>query len=199
MKKNCQNQPSAAYPRQNPVLKGTYMASLLPQSTYRTSPLPFATPAGRLTTPPASLLEAVQTAVQRIEDSDLHPMVARSASFAFQPRVVLAILTYCYARKVYGSLKVLAYLSRDAAFRTACRSEFPSPRELQSFRKQNRFAIEKCVTAALHFVARQELLQGFVTRIQETIIAEEAKRRIIMAACVDGMELENESPELLEP
>jgi len=125
-------------------------------------------------------------------------MVGRSASFAFQPRVLLAILTYCYAQQIYGSSKILDYLSRDEAFRTACRAEFPNDRELQSFRKQNRRVIEKCLASALHFLARQKVAQGFVTRIHESFIAEEAKRRIIMAACVDSLELEEGNRQLAE-
>ena len=174
------------------------MASLLPNSTYRCSPLPFATPAQRTIAPPASLVEAVQGAVHQIEDSRLLPIVARTASSAFQPRVLLAILTYCYAQQIYGSAKIVDYISRDKAFRTACRAELPNDRELQSFRNQNRPAIERCLASALHFLVGQKVTVGFVTRIHETFIAEEAKRRIIMAACLDSMEQENVNQQPVE-
>ena len=166
------------------------MAMSLPETSNRTSPLPFLMPSRSRVAKPASLVEVVQSAVQEIPEGRLQPISARLASLAFQPRVMLAVLTYCYARQVYAASEVINYLYRDAAFREVCCSEFPSTRELRLFRQKNRSLVEQCLTQALRFQGEQKVAEGFVTRIHETFIAEEAKRRIITAACMDSLEME---------
>jgi len=169
------------------------MATLLSETSYRTSPIPFAVPNRRAISSPVSLVEAVQAAVQRIEENWLRPIAARTASLAFQPRVLLAVLTYCYAKQVYSGSEIHNYLLRDEAFRRVCRSEFPNLGEIELFRRQNRSIIERCLNATLRFLAEQKVAAGFVTRLNVTFIAEEAKRRIIMAAYVTSLELANEN------
>lgn len=169
------------------------MTSRLPETSYRTSSLPFVMPGRSAISSPASLVEAVQAAVQRIEACRLRPVVARTASLAFQPRVMLAVLTYCYAQQVYSASDILHYLIRDEAFSQVCQGEFPNAREIETFRQQNRSVIETCLNAALRFLAEQKVAAGFVTRANETFIAEDAKRRIIMAACLDSLELAYEN------
>lgn len=163
------------------------MATMIPQTSFRTSPFLFVTSGRRPVAKPVSLVEAVQMVVQQIEEPWLQPVAARNASLAFCPRVMLAVLTYCYARQMYGTSEILRYLMQDEAFRKVCQSEFPNVREIETFRRQNRSVIERCLIFALRFLGEEKVATGFVTRINETFIAEEAKRRIIMAACTDSI------------
>lgn len=168
------------------------MATLLSKTSYRASLLTFAVPNHRLISSPVSLVEAVQAAVQQIEEPRLRPIVATSASFAFQPRLLLAVLTYCYARQLYSGSEILKYLLQDEAFCRVCQSEFPNVHEIEAFRRQNRRIIECCLKAVLRFLAQQKVAAGFVTRLNETFIAEEAKRRMIMAAYMASLEKTHE-------
>src|SRR5258708_1560877 len=121
------------------------MATMIPKTVYRSVPLPFLAPGRRQIAAPATLIEAVQAAVQRIDERILQPITTQPAGLAFQPRVMLAVLTYHYARQIYGSSEVLARLARDEAFCQACRGELPDPRQVESFRRQNSAALESCL------------------------------------------------------
>lgn len=169
------------------------MTSLIPQTSCRSSACQFVAPDRNRISIPTSLTEVVKAAVQQNEESCLRTVSAYCATLVFQPRVMLGLLTYCYARQIYGSSEIQNIMARDTGFRGMCQNKCPDAREIQQFRQQNRSAIQTCLTAALLFLAEQKIATGFVTRANETFIADEAKRRIIMAACIDSMELEDGS------
>jgi hypothetical protein len=101
---------------------------------------------------------------------------------------MLALLTYCYARQIYGSADIAGLLARDANLCKACQTEFPGAGLIRQFRNDNRQAIHTCLTAALSFLARQKVDAGIVTRVNEAALAEEASRRLTMAMWMDSME-----------
>jgi len=138
---------------------------------------------------PRSLAEAVQAAVSAVDESTLRPVARRDAGLAFQPKTLLALVTYCYARGTYGSTDIEDMLRRDVHFRQLCRNEFPGANVLRRFRRDNREDIWFCLTAALRFMAEQKVATGSATKITEAQLAEEAMRRIIMAMFIDNMEL----------
>jgi hypothetical protein len=145
---------------------------------------------------PQSLTQAVQAAVVNLDTSMLRPVARNISSLAFQPRFVLGLLTYCYARQIYGSADIAGLLARDTAFCKTCQSEFPDPRLIRQFRNDNCQAIRTCLTAALCFLARQKVDGGIVTKVNEAALAEEASRRLTMAMWIDSTETEP-SPEPL--
>ena len=49
-----------------------------------------------------------------------------------------------------------------------------------------------CLEAALRFMTEQKVAQGLITRVNQERIAEEARRRIIMAMFTDSMELDKD-------
>jgi transposase len=132
-----------------------------------------------------SLTQAVQAAVREIGESALHRVAAKDAGMAFQPKALLALLAYCYAREVYSSADVEDMLRRDAEFRYLCHNEFPAVSHIRQFRRHNREAIHTCLTAALCFLARQKVELGMVTKVSEAHMEVEADRRIINAMFVD--------------
>ena len=169
-----------------------------------------------LHSPPAtgagSLAHAVEVAVRAVDDTRLVPVApldaiasgtARGltslipvapvdAGVALQPRTLLALLAYCYARQIYCSADIEACLRRDPNFCQLCHGTFPDARTLRRFRRENREALLLCLKAALRFVAEQKVAQGVVTRFHEAHLAEEANRRIIMAMFTDSMELDKD-------
>ena len=139
---------------------------------------------------PHCLAEAVQMAVREVDDCTLAPIARPDAGLAFQPKTLLALLSYCYAREIYGSAHIEDDMARDEKFRQLCRHEFPGAGILRRFRRENREALRRCLTAALSFLAEQKVERGVVTRVNPAHLAEEATRRITMATFIDSMELD---------
>ena len=110
---------------------------------------------------------------------------------ACQPATLLTVLAYCYALQIYGSTEVEALLRQDANLRGICH-QFPGARVIRRFRRENREALQVCLEAALRFVAEQKVAQGIISRVNETTLAEEARRRIVMAMFIDSMELDKD-------
>jgi transposase len=169
------------------------MNTLEPKTDFRlnaTLKLPDA--ATSRTAEPRKLAQAVQAAVRAIDESTLRPVSRRDAGLAFQPKALLALLTYCYALEIYGSGQVENLLSRDLNYRQLCQDQFPDARVIRRFRRENREAIRLCLTDTLRFQVEQKLQDGFVTRVNVAQLADEAKRRLTMAMFIDTMERDGE-------
>ena len=141
-------------------------------------------------TGPHSLAQAVQASVRTVDEHALRPVAQREAGLAFQPKTLLALLSYCYARQIYGSAHIEDDMARDAKFRQLCHDEFPDAAVLRRFRRENREPVRLCLTAALGFLAEQKVEAGVVTKVSPAHLAEEATRRITMSMFIDSMELD---------
>lgn len=167
------------------------MTTLEPKTNLRPSvSLSLAAPASTTALSAPSLAKAVQAAVHALDESTLRPVARRDAGLAFQPKPLLALLAYCYARQIYGSADIEDLLRRDVHFRELCHNEFPGALAIRRFRRDNREAVHLCLKAALHFLVEQKVEAGAVTRVSDVQLAEEARRRIIMALFIDSMELD---------
>jgi hypothetical protein len=131
-----------------------------------------------------SLTQAVRSAVRGIEEAALQPVARRDAGVGFEPRTLLALLSYCYARDIYGSVEIEDVLRRDANFRQICNNEFPGARVILRFRRENREALHRCLAAALRSLADG----GIQTVSDEAARVEDASRRIMKAMFIDSME-----------
>ena len=141
---------------------------------------------------PETLMKAVQSAVLATDEESLQRVARADAGVAYQPRTLLALLTYCYAREIYGSAAVEDVMRRDVSFRELCHNEFPDARLIRRFRRENREALQRCLTDALHFLAMKKMEAGIVTSVKYTHLVEEANRRTIMAMFIDNMELDSD-------
>lgn len=140
----------------------------------------------------ASLAQTVQAAARAIDWNVLKPAELQNAPRGVQPRTLLTVLAYCYALQIYGSADVESLLRNDANLRSLCLDQFPDARMIRSFRRKNRDALQVCLEAALRFVADQKVAQGLLSKVNDARIAEEARRRIIVAMFTDSMELDND-------
>jgi Transposase domain (DUF772) len=134
---------------------------------------------------PRSLGEAVQSAVRAVDESNLRLVARRAAGVAYQPKVLLALLSYCYARQTYGSEDIEDLMRQDGEFRQLCQGEFPSARLLRRFRRENREAVRLCLQGALRFLLET---QKTASPASDAALAEEADRRILMAMFIDHMQ-----------
>ncbi len=136
-----------------------------------------------------SLAEAVETAAREIEPSSLEPVPESGAGPAFQPRALLGLISFCYARQIYGSAAIATQLRGDSQLCRLCHNELPDSGAIQQFRRANHHALRFCLASALCFLAREKIAQGLVTRFNAHQLAEEAERRIVSASFIDSAEL----------
>jgi len=141
---------------------------------------------------PHSLARAVHTAVESVDERSLRPVVQDCARIAVKPKVLLTLLSYCYANQVYGSTDIAHALERCVENREYFDDATPDAWLIRQFRQDNREALQNCLTAALRFAAAEKVRAGAVTRFSEAQLVEEAKRRIIMAMFIDGMAMDGE-------
>ena len=113
------------------------------------------TPPDRARETAASPAQAVQAAARAIPHGVLQPVCAPDAGLAFQPRALLAVLSYCYVHEIYLSSDIEDLMYRDAHFRSLCGNEIPDARTLRNFRRHNHEAIEHCLAAALRTHSEQ--------------------------------------------
>jgi hypothetical protein len=139
---------------------------------------------------PRTLEQAVQAAVEEIEDKALHPLSTDSDQPFVQARAVLALLACCYARQIYDSANVAAKAANDPDFPWLWWETLPDASAIRRFRSANRAALHRCLTVALQFQVEEKISVGLVTKINLSQLSEEASRRIIMAAFADSREAE---------
>ena len=82
-----------------------------------------------------SLMQTVLASVRDLDEAALRRVASLEAGTAFQPKALLALLTYCYAREIYASSEIEGLMGRDVNFRHLCGQEFPGPRHLRRFRR----------------------------------------------------------------
>ena len=134
-----------------------------------------------------SLAKAVEAAVRAVDSNTLTPVAPVDAGLALQPKALLAVLAFSYARQIYASSDIETSLRGDSNFRLLCREQFPDARILRRFRRGNRKPLLACLTVALRFLAEQKVAQGLVTHVNEAHVTEEANRRVIMAMFTDSL------------
>ena len=141
---------------------------------------------------PRTVEQAIQLAVDAIADAALTPLSADAAQPFAQARAVLALLAGCYAQQIYSAATAASRAAGDPDFPWLWWEALPDASALRRFRVENHAAINRCLVAALRFQVEQKISAGKLTRINGPQLAEEASRRIVMAAFADSMELDGE-------
>jgi len=137
-----------------------------------------------------SLAHAVAAAARKVDERILTLVGCTKARAG--ARTLLALLAFCYARQIYGSLEVVARLRSDEGLRGLCDELIPDPDTIRQFRTVNREALDLCLQAALRCQAEEKVAQGLLTKVNEERLAEEARRRITMSMLKDSMDLEKD-------
>jgi hypothetical protein len=147
-----------------------------------------------------------KAAAETIKESP-KPVVVPKTAGPVPPESMLGVVSYCYAKGVYGSNDIGRKLNQDPAFRISCKNDVPRPEDIRRFRRLNREAIQKTLEKALQFArikvaeawspsnpfrskspapttlvaGQQEETQNFARR--------EASERIDKATFIDGMSM----------
>jgi hypothetical protein len=135
-----------------------------------------------------SLLQATETIARTATHRLPCHGAPRNLDRSFQPRMMLFLLSYCYARQIYKSTDIEKLVLTDGLMRRCCGDEAPTAADLRRFRSEHREALLFCLTSALRGLADYDLAAGLITKVDEARIAADAKRRIITAMFADSME-----------
>jgi len=138
-----------------------------------------------------SLAHAVVEAARKVDDTLLVSQTKVTSELG--AKRLLALLAFCYARQIYGSIEIAARLRYDECLRGLCDEFVPDPETIRQFRSHNRPALDFCLQAALHFQAQEKVAQGLLAKVSEERVAEEAHRRITMAMFTDSMDLDGDN------
>jgi hypothetical protein len=139
-----------------------------------------------------SLTHVVEAAVRNVDGHSLRPLRASDAGHSDSKRM-LALLSWSYARQLYSSAAIHARL-RAAPVAGLWEGETPEEEDIRRFRDENRHALEYCLRTVLVFLAAQKVAEGLVTWINESHLAAEASRRIIVAMFIDSTEAADRRP-----
>jgi Transposase domain (DUF772) len=144
--------------------------------------------------PPSATVEtvpaAVRAAVLAVPAESLHSVADRDAGVAYQPQLLLALLTYCYAIGVYASEDIEGFMRRDENFRGLCGNDVPDALVLRRFRRFNREPIIRCLAQVLELSQGQTNPARSTSRLMDRDVAEgsylsEARRRVEAAILLD--------------
>ena len=147
-----------------------------------------------------------KAAAETVQESPT-PVVVPKTAGPVPPESMLGVVSYCYAKGVYGSNDIGRKLNQDPAFRASCQHEVPRPEDIRRFRRLNREAIQKTLEKALRF-ARAKVAEAWApanpfrgassapaTRVAgrteetESFVRREASDRIDKATFIDGMSM----------
>jgi hypothetical protein len=103
-----------------------------------------------------SLTTAVLRSVETIGQGCLQPVAPANAGLAYQPKTLLALLTYAYALGIYASSDIETMMRADINFRELCGHEFPRWKLLRRFRRSNIDAVRSCLAQTLKIILKSD-------------------------------------------
>ena len=112
--------------------------------------------------------------------------------------MLLTLLTYCYATRLYGSADIEWAARNDATIRYICAHHFPDWHSLRRFRRNNRALLVETIgwvfkqAWSLKFDAGEADFAGYEWYESEfnQLVEATAQDRIDLAALMDGVENE---------
>lgn len=126
------------------------------------------------------LLKLALDAVQALEPSKLDAAV--SGDSRTRPQMMLTLLPYCYAGRIYGSREIEWATRNDKTAHYICAREFPDSRAIRHFRRYNRELVEQCLSYVLRkgWVLQFDALEGLWATC--TWLGAGLEQRVAMAA-----------------
>jgi len=147
-----------------------------------------------------------KAAAQTVKESPV-PVVVPKTAGPLPPESMLGVVSYCYAKGVYGSNDIGRKLNQDPVFRISCQNQVPRPEDIRRFRRLNREAIQKTLEKILHF-ARAKVAEAWSpsnpfrsgppapalpitgkTEETQSFARREASDRLDKATFIDGMSM----------
>lgn len=121
----------------------------------------------------------VVDSVELIEEHECRYNWRGSGSEQYPPRMMLALLIYCYAHGIFSSRKIERASYRDVAVRFITGDTHPDHDTIASFRRENGALIKSCFVRVLALARRMKILRlGDVAIDGSMIEANASKRRV---------------------
>src|SRR5947209_4834415 len=89
------------------------------------------------------LLKLALDAVQSLEPSKLNAAVTGEPTI--RPQMMLTLLAYCYAARIYASQDIACASRNDPSVRYICARTVLDWRTIRQFRRNNRELVEQCL------------------------------------------------------
>jgi hypothetical protein len=114
--------------------------------------------------------------------------------FPFRPRMMLTLLSYCYASGIYASWDIERAIYTDKTVRYICAWQYPTWLDIRRFRRQHRDLILESLAMTIkqtwnNFVAMPPDFDEWQTEIDEEIQAL-ARNRVETAIIMDRAEMD---------
>jgi len=136
------------------------------------------------------LTHVVEKAVRNLDEHSLNRLPGPRCCSVTDAKRLLSVLCWSYACQLFSSAEIHCRI-HGAPTASQWDNGVPRPSDICRFRQENRLTLQACLVAALRFLATRKVAEGFITRFNESHIAEEASRRIIVAMFVDSVESNN--------
>ncbi len=105
--------------------------------------------------PEGSVTEFIaKVAAETVKESPTPVVVPKDAG-PLAPESMLGVVSYCYAKGIYGSDEIGRKMNQNPIFRASCQNLPPRPEDIRRFRRLNREAIQKTLVKALRYARKK--------------------------------------------
>ena len=109
--------------------------------------------------PKDDLAHFVIAAVERVDMSAFKVNVRGSGSEQYHPRMLLALLIYCYANGIFSSRRIERATYRDVGVRLVAANTHPDHDTICTFRRENLVAVAECFLTVLELAREIKVLK----------------------------------------
>jgi transposase len=109
--------------------------------------------------PADDMVHFILEAVEQIELQHFKVNTRGSGSRQYHPRMMLALLTYCYANGIFGSRRIEAATYRDIGVRYLCADTHPDHDTICKFRRENFVAVSAAFLQILQLAQELKILK----------------------------------------
>lgn len=128
--------------------------------------------------PADDMVHFVIHAVEQVDMSHFKVSMRGRGSAQYHPRMMLALLVYCYANGVFSSRRIERATYQNVAVRYLCADTHPDHDTIATFRRMNFDAVSECFVRVLELARELNLLKvGTVSVDGTTIKASASKNR----------------------
>ena len=142
------------------------------------------------------LVHLALESVQRLDETQ--PGWHTRTSHEFEPRMMLTLLSYCYASGIYGSAQIAEAIRNNETVRYICARTYPHPEAIRDFRRENREAIRHGLKLILQHAGELQLTQSASDERERSLLRAELsehtdvdiQHRLDVAIFIDLMEFD---------
>jgi transposase len=136
--------------------------------------------------------------VEQCEVSEAHINVRGSGSAQYPPRLMLALLIYCYSQRIFSSRQIERASYDSVAVRYLCANEHPDHDTIATFRRDNAALLQRCFVHVLLLAREMGVLRLGVVALDGTRLAGAGSRRAVRTHAQIEAELAELSLELAQ-